>query len=171
MFKRRPSRNMRGTAVFLAAALLLTGIIMTSSCAASAFRPIPLVPPAYLDCVQATPFDLEQAYFGNFGSRSLAAQIYNGKPVVLKNIEMTETMLKTRDKNYVWVDSIKIISMVGNALARLKAGDVVDIVGINNGVMPSNFWALYFTGSLFLPAGSVALPASGDSTMPYKAGY
>ena len=142
------------------------------SCRASSYNPPPNIPAAYYQCMEARPEDLEKAYFSNYGNRTLAEMNYNGQLFVFKNLCWSEDWrLQLQQLGHIWISCIKCIPADPEAVAQLKPDTIIDVVGLNTGVPadPTLGWSLVMTDCYFLPAGSIALPASGGAT--FAPGY
>ena len=144
---------------------------------------VPYIPPAYYGSMAVPIDDLLRNYFGRAGNLLIAEQTYNGLPFVFNGVRVVASMLI--DDSTFYYSNAQFIAMQPGAVGKLKAGDLIDIVGINGGPMPeaegkplaswfnddgslvltvslAPGW-LYFTDCIFLPAGSVQLPAPGGS--------
>jgi hypothetical protein len=140
---------------------------------------IPYIPPSYYACLQVNLDDLLKNYFTHYGNLDLAEQAYDGQIFVFNSIRVMQSMIVDGD-SFV-VSNAQFIAMQPGAVAKLKVGDLIDVVGINRGPMPEaegkplsdwfdangapliaivSGW-LYFTDCIFLPSGSVVLPAPG----------
>ena len=155
--------------------LVITAILCLSfiiGCSKPSPYQIPLIPAEYYQCIEATPGDLEKAYFSNYGDRTLATINYNDKMFIFKGIFVTDLMQQQfKEKGYFWVASSKCVPGDAGLVARIKSGDCIDIVGINRGIPqdPDYRWSLLMEECYFLPAGALALPASGGAT--FSPGY
>jgi hypothetical protein len=123
------------------------------------------IPPLYYACSETTPENLAQAYYSHYYNVADAENTYNGQVFVFKNITITESAIKYATDEYMWVAILQCYFMKSGAAKDLKAGDKVDIVGIDIGVSKDYIGTLIFTGCIFLPAGSVQLPAAGTSSL------
>jgi hypothetical protein len=127
---------------------------------------VPYVPPQYYACSETTPQDLVQSYFLRYGNTSQAENSFNGQIFVFKNLTITSSALEYATDDYIWVYSIiKCYFLKSGTLKDLKAGDKVDVVGIDGGLSKEYVGTLIFTGCVFLPAGSLQLPAAGISSL------
>jgi len=144
---------------------------------------IPYIPPSYYACIPTSIDDLFKAYFTRYGNLYLAEQAYNDQIFLFSGIRVVDSMLI--DDNTLNYGNAQIIAMQPGAVGKLKAGDFIDIVGINRGPMPFaegqpiTSWFdetgaiapekqnvqgwLNFTDCIFLPSGSVQLPAPGGA--------
>ena len=170
----------------------LTGSCKTNSGAIStqAVKPqaiesqsaIPYIPPSYYACIPVNIDDLQKNYFWPSGNLYKAEQAYNNQIFLFSGLRVSASMLV--DDNTFDYSCAHCIAMQPGAVGKLKAGDIIDIVGINRGPLPEaegqpltswfdpdgrviinifvNGW-LYFADCIFLPAGSVQLPAPGGS--------
>ena len=130
-----------------------------------------MLPAIYYNCIETTPLGIREAYFDPYGSRLMAEEKYNGKVFVFKNIEVLESTLDVSGSDYLWIDSIKCRAANPGDINKLKPGQVVDIVGMMQGIADSSGQpgALLMTECFFLPAGSLALPVSGGPA--FNPGY
>jgi len=88
---------------------------------------------------------------------------------VFKNIVILDSALKFATDTYMWVNGvIECFFLTPGSASQLKAGEVVDVVGIDVGVCKDYTGTLMFNNCVFLPAGSVQLPApgSGGASIP-----
>ena len=151
---------------------VLAFLILITGCSKPASWLIPYIPPQYYQCMEATPGDLEKAYFSNYGDKTLATINYNDKMFIFKRIFVTDLMQQQfNEKGYFWVASSKCVPTAAGLVARIKSGDCIDIVGINRGIPkdPDYQWSLLMEDCYYLPAGELALPASGGAT--FSPGY
>ncbi|RJO61983.1 MAG: hypothetical protein C4542_05080 [Dehalococcoidia bacterium] len=127
---------------------------------------IKYVPPSYYNCTDTTPENLLQAYFGRYNAVPGAEIIFNGQVFVFKNIVITDCSLKYATADYIWVQSIiKCYFLQSGSVRQLRAGQKVDVVGVDAGISKEYTGALVFTGCVFLPAGSVQIPVEGISAL------
>ena len=123
---------------------------------------IPYIPPSYYACLEVSPDDLLKAYFHpNLGNLALANQNYTNLPVVFKSIRVDRRMLLDKANDIFDISSVRCTALLGGTVSALRAGDLIDIIGINRGPWPDYPGWLSFTDCMFLPAGSVQLPAPG----------
>ena len=122
---------------------------------------IPYINPAYYDCIDVLPMDLENAYYTAYGNHAEAETMYNGKVFVFKNLLVDEYMLRELDKGWVWADLTKCPVINLEDARKLEPGDRVDILGICMGRDLKISPGLYFKDCYVLVAGSVQLPAPG----------
>jgi hypothetical protein len=140
---------------------------------------VPYIPPAYYACTQVDINLLETEYFAHYGNLYQAEQAYDSQIFVFKNIPVSASMLVDAD-TFDW-GSAEFVALQNGAVGQLTVGESIDIVGVDNGPMPEvqgeplASWFnpdgspvvaivpgwLYFTGCVFLPTGSVQLPAPG----------
>jgi len=142
---------------------------------------IPYIPPSYYACIPVSIDDLLKWYFTHYGNLNQAEQAYNDQIFMFTSVRVVASMLV--DDNTFVFSSAEFIAMQPGAVGQLKAGDIIDIVGINRGPMPEaegkplsewfdengrpitpfvSGW-LYFTDCIFIPSGSVQLPAPGGA--------
>lgn len=147
----------------LALALTVLAIIGLCGCAHTSAAPrVPFIPPAYYNCIEVSADDLLKAYFHvNYGNVAMAEQAYHGLYFLFRGVLVNDTMLKDKGKDVLYLSTIRCLPLQSGAVAALKAGQIIDIVGINSG--PALDWPgwLVMTGCVFLPSGSVQLPAPG----------
>jgi len=161
---------------------LVSGLsFLTGSCKTTAEAKVPYIPPSYYACIPVNIEDLIKSYFWPSGNLYLAGQAYNNQIFVFYSVRVIASMLV--DDNTLNYGNAQFIAMQPGAVGKLKVGDLIDIVGINRGPMPLaegqplsdwfdsdgrpiknqvNGW-LYFTECIFLPSGSVQLPAPGGA--------
>jgi hypothetical protein len=137
-------------------------------------RTIPAVPSSYFQAIEVDPVNLVQAYYPvdldiNIPV-GLPEQMYNNQTFVFKNIPVTRAMLSTVQEGFIWINAIKCYPLESNGLTGLKAGDIIDIVGIDSGLCPDFEGSLQFSGCVFIFSGAVQIPASGSPTfaLPYQ---
>jgi hypothetical protein len=126
------------------------------------------LPPHYYACTEANTSDLLNAYYSRYNAVPDAENVLNGHVFVFKNIAIQGLSVKNATDAYIWVNGvIQCYFLVPGSQSLLHEGDIVDVVGIDAGVGKDYSGTLIFTGCVFLPAGSVQLPA-GDSglTLP-----
>jgi hypothetical protein len=128
---------------------------------------VPAIPLSYYSCVEAKADDLLNAYFIDTRNNEViwgAEESYNGKVFVFKNILLTATEMKNKTLAYIWIKGrLKCYGINSETVFRLKAGNRVDIVGVNGGLITEYSGSLLFTGCVFLPAGYCQLPAEPTS--------
>jgi hypothetical protein len=92
--------------------------------------------------------------------------VFNEQVFVFKNIVITDFSLKHATDDYIWLQStIKCIFRERGSAHQLRAGQKVDVVGVNGGIGKEYSGTLVFNGCVFLPTGSVQLPAEGTSAL------
>ena len=140
---------------------LAAGMVITASACGPLTVPaaVPVIPLNYYACIETTAEELTRAYTVQYGDPVQAQAMYNGKAFVFKRIRVGQEMLVDGD-TFVY-HTIRFTAMEPGAVARLKPGEVIDLVRINAGMLPGYLMWLYFTGCVFLPSGSVGLPAQG----------
>lgn len=131
----------------------------------------PILPANYYQCFDSTPQAVEGAYFDPYGHRWVAEMTYNDQPFVFKNVEIMPGMMESKGPDYIWVDRTQCQAANPADVAKLKVGQVIDVVGIMRGVSkdPDKQMDLLMTECYFLPAGSVALPLPGGAA--FTPGY
>jgi hypothetical protein len=154
------------------AILALTSVVLAtlpilaivSGCSSRTLEAVPFIPPEYYNCSEVNPFVLYDAYYmknAGYGfSQTMAANLFDGKFFVFKNIEVTAPLFKYLDEDYFWVkEVIKSYCLNAKTLKHYKIGDMIDVVGKNQGVV-AGVPGLVFRDCIILPAGSVQLPLS-----------
>jgi hypothetical protein len=171
----------------LSGILFLTGSCKTTTKATVPYIPpsniVQYIPPSYYACISVSIDDLFKSYFTRYGNLYLAEQAYNDQIFLFSGLRVMASMLI--DDNTLNYGNAQFIAMQPGAVGKLKAGDLIDIVGINRGPMPEaegqplSSWFdengainpskqnvqgwLYFTDCIFIPSGSVQLPAPGGA--------
>jgi len=147
---------------YLLAAWALAAVLIFCACTENYLMAPPALPPAYYDCVEASPQQLVDAYYAPYADINGAQRLYAGKVFVFKNIELTHEMLRDAGEGYIWAGGsvVKCYCLNIGELKRYRAGDRLDIIGVNKGIS-DNSSVLVFTDCYVMPAGTVALPASG----------
>ncbi len=159
--------------VLLATVVTLT---MVSGCSSRVIEVAPYIPPAYYDCIEVNPFLLYDAYYMKnsisfIRSMAEAQYFYDGKVFVFKNIEVTAPLFKYLDEDYFWVkEVIKCYCLNARSLKSYKIGDMIDVVGKNQGVV-SGVPGLVFRDCIILPVGYTQLPAPGSAEGMRIPGY
>ncbi len=148
-------------AVVLTVLIIMPFASLASGCARGDFAPMTYISPMYYSCVEVKPADLSWEYYGNYADRWLADQNFTGKTFIFKNISVTSFMLDNKDDGFMWVEQLRCTEANQGDIADLKPGDVIDIIGVNRGVPPNEYWALLITDCIFVPAGSLSLPLPG----------
>lgn len=157
-----PASRHRTAAIVFAWISLLACAPAGVGCAQKASA-VQFIPPAYYDCIEAAPDILVNTYFTRYLNPGEAAVLYNGKFFVFKNITVTQEMLLRASEGYIWFYLIKCCATDSSAPLKLKVGDVIDVVGMNLGTYAEYPGTLQFSDCIFLPAGSVQLPAAGSA--------
>jgi hypothetical protein len=123
---------------------------------------IPYVPAEYLDCTPINSIDLLSYYYYNnrYSPAPGVEQNLNNQIFVFKNIEVTQAALKYATPLFIWMDGfVQCYFLEQGTATRLRAGDRVDVVGVNTGAGQEIPTTLVFVACVFLPAGAVQLPA------------
>jgi hypothetical protein len=152
----------------LTAALVFTCLLAFPACTrAEQAVLLPSLPPDYYACTESTPIDLMNAYYSHYFAISGAEIVLKDKVFVFKNIAVTESMVRHATNEYIWINegSIKCYFMTPAERSRLKAGQPMDIVGVNGGMCPDYSGTLFLKDCFFLPPGAVKLPAQGGATL------
>ena len=166
-------KNKKGLAFLLTLATVLSiavGLFCQAGCARQAqaleSAVVQYVPPNYYDCIETTIENLLNAYYSHYAVGP-AEVLYNGKVFVFKNITVTASSMANATD--MWINgAIKCYFLVPGSAKKLKADEKVDVVGIDAGQCDEYIGTLTFEGCIFLPAGSVQLPAGdgSDITVP-----
>jgi membrane-bound inhibitor of C-type lysozyme len=146
--------------------LALTGIVLITAqagCAGTVQSQVnQYIPPSYYACTETTVDTLLQAYFSRYNAMPGAEIALNGQIFVFKNVVITASSLKYAGEDYIWVQqTIQCYFLDTGRVHQLKAGDTVDVVGVDAGICKEYSGTLVFKGCIFLPAGSAQLPAAG----------
>jgi hypothetical protein len=164
---------MKKIALLFSAVLL--AFTLASGCArAAAIAKVPDIPLGYYNCISVNQDDLEKNFFSHYGNLDASEQNFDGQTFVFKNIKVNKFMVV--DKSTLNVSTIQCDALVPGAVSQLKMGDYYDVVGICVGPLPNAtqfatagvYGWLLFTGCVFVPSGTVDLPASGGTVvLPY----
>ena len=127
--------------------------------------PVPYLPPAYYDCTQTDFASLQSIFFFHPGTITDEQLGMMGRVFVIKNVGITPNEIKQATDEYIFIDFIRCGWLNPADRQHLKPGDVVDLVGINQGALLDAPNTLSFTGCVFLPAGVVQLPLGGGAVM------
>ena len=148
--------------IFIPIVLIIIFVVASYGCTQrSTLAAIPYLPPSYYACIETTPEELLKAYTANYGDYTKAQAIFTGQVFVFKKLRIDQTMLY--DENTFIYSTLTFHALVPGSVAKLKAGETIDVVGVNQG-MPLNYpGCLTFTDSIFLPTGTVELPAPGGA--------
>jgi len=96
--------------------------------------------------------------------RPAADEMFTGRAIIIKNIKLTEEMMKT--KTNINIGGCIIIELQNTSdLERIKVGDVVDIVGKCMGVSEDRY-VVVVKDCLIQPAGLFPLPLPGGEKVP-----
>ena len=134
--------------IFALLVLICTLAALSSCTQQSSLAVPPYLPPGYYACIEITPEDLLKAYSANYGNLDQAQAMYTGQSFVFKKIRVAELMLA--DENTFVLLNIKFTALEPGAVARLKAGDTIDIVGTNCGMSPAYPGCLIFNDCVFI---------------------
>ncbi len=151
------------------ASIIVLSALLQTSCSAQK-QPTPgdqYIPPGYYNCTVTTPVNLCKAYFES--SHNITAGLeYTNQVFVFKNMVITKDELKSATDGYLWLENlVQCYFLIGGNLQRLKVGERVDVVGVDAGPSKEYDNLLVFTGCIFLPAGSVQIPAPGSSGLVF----
>ena len=148
----------------------LAAILTMVSCQPAFVDAPPVIPASYYNCLQAQPFDLISAYYSHYNDRAQAEFAYNGKVFVFKGIELTDHQVeRLQNEPVIWLDLIKCnVANIADA-RKFKVGDVVDVIGVDQGIENDVPEGLVFNDCYIIPSGQLQLPADGSG--PIVAGY
>lgn len=159
---------------FVFSAMLLA-FPLVSSCSRAPIAKIPDIPINYYACISVNQDDLEKNFFSHYGNLDASEQNFDGKVFVFKNIKVNQFMVV--DKSTLNVSTIQCDAMVPGSVGDLKMGEFYDVVGVCVGPLPNAtqyatagvYGWLLFNQCVFVPSGTVDLPASGGSNavLPY----
>ncbi len=156
----------------IACIVLLTSVAGLSSCAQKNLtNVVPFVPPSYYNSTLMLPFDLSSAYFSPYITRTDAQRRYEGQSYVFKGFIVTQQMLSTAGKGYVWVDLVKAYPLNPSNITQLTVGETIDVVGIMAGGCKDFPNSMTFSGVVFLPTGFIQLPMGDASQFQYTPTY
>jgi len=151
---------------------LAAGAIFFSGCGPATFTPPAYIPPDYYQCTEIDPQALINVYFTGYGDFSTIEALYNDVVYVFKNQTVDKRMVMALEDGYIWVDQVKAYLVNPESMNRFKTGDMIDLVGINDG--PTSYYqaGLTFKECYALPAGEVSLPIDqGGGTPAFTPGY
>jgi hypothetical protein len=166
-------KSLRMLAIVLGCICWLWGFASCSSPTLSA--KIPTLPPEYYNCIETTPLDLINVYYGTLyyyfslglnttGNNDLsnAEATYDNQYFVFKSLPVTDWMVTELDQGWIYIGSgIKCILVNPNDMKKFKLGDEIDVVGFNTGIISLSTPGLLFKDCYVLPAGAIQLPLSG----------
>jgi len=155
-----------------ACVVLLTSVAGLSSCSQKNLtNVVPFVPPLYYNSTLMLPFDLSSAYFSPYITRTDAQRRYEGQSYVFKGFKVTQQMLSTSGKGYVWVDLVKAYPLNPANIKQLTVGETIDVVGVMAGPCRDFPNSMTFSGVVFLPTGFIQLPLGDASQFQYNPTY
>jgi hypothetical protein len=153
------------TASALVVVALLAITLSANGCSRASKSNLPYVPVGYYTCIEVQADELVGAYFdGDWGNLDAAAKAYNNLPFIFKNIKVSSYMLSDEANDIFNISTIRCTPLISGTVSAIKIGETIDIVGVNRGVLADYDGWLRFTDCIFLPAGSVNLPAPGAAT-------
>jgi len=125
---------------------------------------VPFLPPAYYQCVEVLPVDIEKAYYSEYGNVANAEALYKGVTFVFKDQLVDAYMIREVNKGWLWSDLTKCPIINIDLAKQMEPGDRVDIVGICTGRDLTQSPGLVFRDCYVLYTGSLQLPAPGGAT-------
>jgi hypothetical protein len=160
------------TTILLSNILMICILSATAGCGSRTLmiNPQPFLPADYYNCTQVEPKDLVNIYFTGYGSFTTTEAMYNDVIYVFKNVLVDKRMFIGLNEGFIWVDQIKCFLINPDEMKHYKAGDRIDVLGLNKG--PTSYYqaGLTFKNCYVLPAGRVALPAN-PGAKPFTPGY
>jgi hypothetical protein len=159
---------MKQPRILISVIVLFTSFLYVTSFAACSKKisTLPYIPPDYYAAIAVNPHQLFEAYYPSYTDDPIfmgaVEYKFNGKIFAFKGVKVTQFMLQNAVDGYVWVDLIKCYPLEGNALSDIKAGETMDVVGVNAGLCPDFLGALKFSNCIFLPGGCAQIPAPGS---------
>jgi hypothetical protein len=146
----------------LAVLLMLSGTLGGFGCSRAAISTLPYVPTGYYASIEVQPDELLGAYFEpDWGNAEAAGKAYDNLVFVFKDVTVSQFMLTDTANNVFNIGTIRCQSLLDGAAAKLKPGDKIDVVGTDRGIIADKDGWLLFTECVYLPTGSVNLPAPG----------
>jgi hypothetical protein len=158
--------------------LLMVPLILNPACSRNqAFNPpepLQMLPVVYYDCIQMTPYDVIWSYFDPYGYRWRAEEMYTGKVIVFKNVEVTQRLLDTRGEDFIWVDQIRCFAATPDEINKIKSfkmGQKLDVVGIMAGVDKDSEYlnTIKMADCYYSTAGMWAIPTGAGAS--FTPGY
>ena len=150
-------------AVTLASLVLMSGMIAGFGCSKAPIASLPYIPTAYYASIEVGQDELLSAYFEpDWGNVDSAGKAYNNLAFVFKDVRVSQYMLTDSANGVFNLGQIRCKELLGGAVASLKPGDVIDVVGTDRGVLSGTQDWLSFTECIFLPANSANIPAPGS---------
>ena len=150
-------------AVTLASLVLMSGMIAGFGCSKAPIASLPYIPTAYYASIEVGQDELLGAYFEpDWGNVDSAGKAYNNLAFVFKDVRVSQYMLTDSANGVFNLGQIRCKELLGGAVASLKPGDVIDVVGTDRGVLSGTQDWLSFTECIFLPANSANIPAPGS---------
>jgi hypothetical protein len=131
---------------------------------------VPFIPPAYYQCAEVLPMDIERSFYSEYGNTAGASAVYGGAVFVFKNLLVDTYMTREVNKGWLWADLTLCPIVNLDAAKKLVSGDRVDIVGICVGRDTTISPGLVFKDCYVLPTGSIQLPAPGGG-MTFTSSY
>lgn len=90
---------------------------------------------------------------------------FKGKSFIFKNVLITEEMVSRMTETYIMHSILRFVAQDPSDLKKLRAGDVVDIIGVCTGEFRGGSFLVAIGNCQFLPAGLVALPLPGGPAL------
>jgi len=147
----------------LALLVVISGTIAGFGCSKSTIASLPYIPTAYYASIEVGQDELLGAYFEpDWGNVDSAGKAYNNLAFVFKDVRVSQYMLTDSANGVFNLGQIRCKELLGGAVASLKPGDVIDVVGTDRGVLSGTQDWLSFTECIFLPANSANIPAPGS---------
>jgi len=144
----------------------LAGLLFGNIACSNVFLPTPYIPMGYYDCIEVNPGQLVDLYFNTQETtpweKSLVEGAYNSKVFIFKDTIVDSQTLRDSDKGWIWVDIVRCKVINQHYLNYFKAGDHIDIVGINKGYSEDGEPGLIFQDCVVMEAGTIKLPLEAD---------
>jgi hypothetical protein len=146
----------------LALLAVISGTLAGFGCTRAPISTLPFVPPSYYAAVEVQADELLGAYFEpDWGNAQAASKAYDNLTFVFKHVTVSQYMLTDSANDIFNLGTIRCQALLGGAVAALKPGDIIDVAGVNRGMIADKPEWLSFNGCIFPPSGSVNLPAPG----------
>ena len=162
MYQTRNKMSFKFKGAGLALMLMIPGTLAGFGCSKAPISTLPFIPTGYYASIEVQTDELLGAYFEpDWGNAQAASKAYDNLTFVFKHVTVSQYMLTESEDDIFDLGTIRCQSLLGGAGAALKPGDVIDVAGVNRGMIADKPEWLSFNGCIFLPSGSVNLPAPG----------
>lgn len=151
--------------LFVLITVSLLGMVAVTGCSSTELATHRYLPTEYLSAVEVTAFDLVYAY-QRPQTRADAERIFNDKVIIIKNMEITEEIIRDSTEEYLnWGYTLYARPSDLSDLDRLSMGDKIDIVGVCQGIAPGKI-PVVLNQCIIESAGIIPLPISGEEGIP-----